>query len=178
LCIHASAWFPFWVECLGFEFKFWFEFKLVWFKIGKEKRKKNLKPNLASSPPRPDLFSFPAARFPFLACGPTRTPRPRSPGPAHSPLDPSARACAVRMTGRAHPSAPFTHRSVALPLSDLPAPRVRPSFKLGQRPRPSRRDPRRAFPPGHARLGLSRPINGIPGLSCIPSPPRSRRLKP
>ena len=65
--------------------------------------------------------------FPFLgpAAAHTRTPnssaaqRPRA-SASPAPRSPSARARTVRMTERAHPSAPFAHRNVARLLTAWP----------------------------------------------------------
>ena len=126
----------------------------------------------AHTPARPALQSRagPASRAPHASRLPSATLSSAGPGPhrLRSPLRSPQPARAPCHLGprRQRPRRSPTPRSS---LTAWPGPRVRVAPFLAQRPRPARRDSRRAFLPGHAHLGLSRPINGIPGLSRTPS---------
>ena len=105
----------------------------------------------------------------------------RSPGPAQRPV-PSARATPAHARVQAHPPASL-RAAISQPALPSLSLRPGPACRILLLPRATAGSVTAVIPaprqhPGHARLGLSRPINGIPGLSCISSSPRSHRHQP
>ena len=105
----------------------------------------------------------------------------RSPGPAQRPV-PSARATPAHARAQAHPPASL-RAAIPQPASPSLSRRPGPAYRILLLPRATAGSVTAVIPalrqhPGHARLGLSRPINGIPGLPCTSSPSQRRPTNP
>ena len=121
--------------------------------------------------PLPSRPSFSPRSAPVPPAPLTNSPHMRNgpAPPAHAPASLRSRAPGPTRSPSARVAVRSPQRARAPPFADPWAPLARSFPSAAQRPRPSRRVSRRASLTGHARLGLSRPINGIPGLSCTPS---------
>ena len=180
-----------------------FEFKLVCLQ---KKKRRNRKQTQKQTQPSTGPTRNGTLLLPFPALGPTQCPaaaqhpRPAQPAllslphpSAHGPWPVSLRGPAAPLNparlahrptlphaGPVNPARPAAAlaRVPAAAFADQPGPLASFFSPAEQPPRPSSRDSRRAFHPGHASPGSPEPPYIAPCASGTPTPTSQRRPKP